>query len=97
MRLDLDQRVGDVWALLEKLATDGDRDGVPLADAEPAIDFYVQIHCQIRTDVSGAHRVRVLDTIDLQRELLDPPAGGCRCPGVDQLIDRRTKDAPRYL
>jgi len=94
---DLDDSVVDVRSFLEQLATNGNRDDMALGDTEPAINLDVKIHCQIRSNETSAHRVSGLNTIDLQREFLDPPAIGGRRPGIDQLIEGRPKDVPRSL
>jgi hypothetical protein len=81
--LDLDQRIGHIGALFDQLAPHRNRDAVALAHAEPAVDFDVQVHGQVRADVPSAHRVCGLYTVDLQCELLDSPAVGSGRPGID--------------
>ena len=97
MRFNLDHSIGNVRALLDQFATDGHRNGMAVGDAQSTVDLYMKIHRQIRADVSGAYRVSVLDTVDLEGKLLDMPAGGRRRTGIDQLIQSRAEDSPRRL
>ena len=63
--LDLDESVVDIRSIFEQLTTDGNRDDVALSNAESTVDLDVQVHREVRTDISGAHRMRSFHTINL--------------------------------
>ena len=97
MRFNLYDGVDDVGPVFDKRTPHRDSDHMTFIDREPAINLDVQIHRKLCTDVPGADRVGRLHTIDGERDLLDPPPITDRRCGIDQLVDGRTKYAPRCL
>ena len=97
MRFNLYHGVDDVGTVFDKRTPHRQSDDVTIIDSEPAIHLDVQIHSKLCSDVPGADRVGRLHTIDGQRDLLDSPPVTDRRRGIDQLVDGRTKYAPRCL
>ena len=95
--LDLHYGVGNVWSLGNQFLTHRHCDGMAIADAETAVHLYMKVHSELGTDIAGADRVRRLDPIHLEGELLNSPPLGCRRSRVDQLIHCRAEDPPRGL
>ncbi len=93
---NLDDGIGHLRTIVDESLSNGLGDRVPLGNAQPAVDFDVEIDRQRRADVPRANRVRRFDTIDLEGQLLDPaairsrrsrhrrvgraPAAGCATP-----------------
>ena len=97
MRFNLDDGVDDVGTVFDERTPHRHSDDMTFIDSEPAIHLDVQIHSKLCSDVPSADRVGRLHTIDGERDLLDLAPITDRCRGIDQLVDGRTKYAPRCL